>query len=608
MKFKKEVLFSLFIVLMLAGSVSGQVVKTAAVPYTKGASPFTPNIASSSELRVDTAASQLYWWDRDGLTWRIFRPGVDVISGSVPPAYTPRDNQSLFAVNASSELYYYNSPSWVQIGGSGGGGIYTGSGAVPDGTIAAMDGDFSFSNSAATAGEAFTVTIDDGGSSSTIKAEADAGILLQATGTDDIQIEGITRLTDIVVSASLGSSQNDYAGFDGANVGRLTASTGISITGLANGIAGRILCIHNIGSNPVTLISGSASSAAANRFDIGEDYAIRSKHCVFLQYDGTDGFWRIVAADRLGRFTEAYTTSTANTASLTATAPATNINMAVVPKALGSLLASIPDGTATGGNARGTNAVDLQLLRTNATDVASGDYSTIPGGRRCTASGQYSFATGFRATASGAGSVCFGGSGGFSVGASATGSNSFAFGNGADATADRAIAMNSDASAQGATAINSINAAGADKYGQVAIGALNHLNLSELTLGTGAQELFLDGNTATLRATIGSDKAWVCEVRVLARVTVAGNGTVAAKDIYAATYKCVIANKGGTTALVGTVQADMAAQFDANMATAAFTIAADNANDALTVTYTPSALEGTTTQTSVYATIWYNEF
>lgn len=568
------------------------ITKTAAIPYESGAPSFTPNTATSSELAVDTDNTALYWWDRAALVWRRFMPGIDVIAGSGSPGYTPAENQSLFAVNDDNELYYYDGAMWVAIVSAGAGGIYGGSGTVADATIASMDGDFAFSNTSAAAGEAFTVTIDDGVNSNTIRAQADDGILLQATGTDDIEIEGITRLTDIVVSASLGASQNDYAGFDGANVGRLTTSTAITITGLANGIAGRILCIHNIGSNPVTLINGSASSAAANRFDIGEDYAIRSKHCVFLQYDGTDSLWRIVAADRLGRFTEAYTTSTANTASLTATAPATNINMAVVPKALGSLLSSIPDGTATGGNARGTNSVDLQLLRTNATDVASGNYATIPGGRRCEASGTYSFATGFRAVASGDGAVAFGGSGDFSVGASATADNSFAHGTGSDATADFAVAFGGvDASAQGAVAFSR----DADKYYMFATVPVSFLKWSnDNTIGTTAHELFLDG--ASLTATIPTDERWQFEIAVFANTGSVGNGTGTANHQYCASYVGVIRNVAGTTSFLGTVDALMAAKSDGTMADASFTITADNTGDYLKVVFNPPSTAGSTSQ------------
>jgi hypothetical protein len=71
-------------------------------------------------------------------------------------------------------------------------------------------------------------------------------------------------------------------------------------------------------------------------------------------------------------------------------ATTTNANLVIAPNGTGALVASIPDGTATGGNARGTNAVDLQTSKNVNTQVASGQYSNISGGRGNTASSTYS--------------------------------------------------------------------------------------------------------------------------------------------------------------------------------------------------------------------------
>ena len=65
----------------------------------------------------------------------------------------------------------------------------------------------------------------------------------------------------------------------------------------------------------------------------------------------------------------------------------TNADFAIVPRGTGSILASVPDGTSTGGNKRGSNSVDLQILRTSNTQVASGSYSSLLGGVRNTVSG-----------------------------------------------------------------------------------------------------------------------------------------------------------------------------------------------------------------------------
>jgi hypothetical protein len=80
-------------------------------------------------------------------------------------------------------------------------------------------------------------------------------------------------------------------------------------------------------------------------------------------------------------WTEAYTATTQATSSWTAIGAATNINAAIIPKGTGAIVASLPDGTATGGNARGVNAVDFQRVRSNANQVASGITSAILSGQ-----------------------------------------------------------------------------------------------------------------------------------------------------------------------------------------------------------------------------------
>jgi len=530
--------FLLFLLFAMPAFAFGQVLKTAAVPYTKGASPFTPNTASSSEIRIDTSCSCMYWWDRDNLTWMRVRTGADVISGSAAPSYTPHDNQSLFAVNADSELYYYNGSAWVQIGGSGGGGIYGGSGTVPDGTTATLADDFEIAGPDISS---FTVT----------------------TGTTEGG-QYFQNFTGATVSHrdTSGSSYIEFNG-NGANIA------------FTDGTTDRLN------------ITGRDARYAA---DYSGTYSPRS--LVDKAY----------ADAKTADWTTAFSSATQATSSWTATNAATNVNAALVAKGTGATLAQVPDGTSNKGNARGIYATDWQKIRTNASDVASGDYSTIPGGRRCTASGTYSFATGFRAVASGNGSVAFGGSGAFSLGATASGTNSFAMGPGATASGTNSFAYGSGFSA---TALNSVGfLANSDKQGEFAGSGFSFMRLNKTAIvGAGATELFLDG--ASLKATIPSGEKWIVEIACLAEISVVGDGTggLALDDTYAVTYRCVIANKAGATALVGTVQADMAAQADATMTDAVFTITADNTGDYLKVTYTGGANTGSGTQTNAYANL-----
>ena len=88
--------------------------------------------------------------------------------------------------------------------------------------------------------------------------------------------------------------------------------------------------------------------------------------------------------------------NTVNATRILANAVSANADLVLQPKGTGALLAQLPDGTATGGNKRGTQSVDLQLSRTLNTEVAQGNYCGIVGGQRNTASGNYTFiAAGF---------------------------------------------------------------------------------------------------------------------------------------------------------------------------------------------------------------------
>ena len=78
----------------------------------------------------------------------------------------------------------------------------------------------------------------------------------------------------------------------------------------------------------------------------------------------------------------------------------TNANLVIAPNGTGALIADIPDGTATGGNARGQYAVDLQMIRSNAIQVAAGDYSIVIGSNNRSVS-SYATAIGYNNTAQG---------------------------------------------------------------------------------------------------------------------------------------------------------------------------------------------------------------
>jgi len=206
----------------------------------------------------------------------------------------------------------------------------------------------------------------------------------------------------------------------------------------------------------------------------------------FLRGDGT---WAVPAGGGLTEFTEAENTAAPNGTvpvnSLTPVTATTNADFAVKPKGTGAILAAIPDNTATGGDKRGANALDLSTKRSAANQVASGASSIVLGenarasgsntiaiglggngavatsesvaiGRWTTASGNQSFSSGSRCDSTGTHSVSIGG---YQYGATtASGESSFASG-GATASGIHSLAIGPGNIASGnysvATGINS---------------------------------------------------------------------------------------------------------------------------------------------------------
>lgn len=118
-------LFFLLLSLCVPTFAQNNIKKTAAIAYTQGPPTFTPGFAASTEIAIDTVTGKIYEYHRTTSTWLQLGQGIDVISGAVPPAYTPARNQSHFAINADNELYYYDGATWQHINVGGGPGAVT---------------------------------------------------------------------------------------------------------------------------------------------------------------------------------------------------------------------------------------------------------------------------------------------------------------------------------------------------------------------------------------------------------------------------------------------------------------------------------------------------
>lgn len=90
--------------------------------------------------------------------------------------------------------------------------------------------------------------------------------------------------------------------------------------------------------------------------------------------------------------------------------------VAVAPNGSGFLTADCPDNAISGGNCRGINAVDLQMSRTDADQIASGAYSIIVGGSNNQAYGQYDTIVGGLGSLANGGYGFIGGGGSHEVG------------------------------------------------------------------------------------------------------------------------------------------------------------------------------------------------
>jgi len=303
--------------------------------------------------------------------------------------------------------------------------------------------------------------------------------------------------------------------------------------------------------------------------------------------DGTGG----VTAQGSDIVIDDATTSTQANVALVNNHSETNSSLVLTPKGTGALIAGPkPDGTTTGGNARGDYAVDLQSphLRGNAANVASGKGAVIGGGRVNKASANNSVVCGgYNNTASGSlfGSTVAGG-----YTCTASGQRSFVGGgylNIASGTSTFVTGEDNDATANYSSVGGGYGAV-ADRYGMdayasgrfAATGDAQRARfvLRNKTTNDTATELFLDGSST--RLTIPSGKYLTGTINIAG---IKSDGSAAASYIRQFSIK----NVSATTSLVGTVNTIGTDE----AASTSISITADDTNDALKVEVTGIAAE-----------------
>jgi hypothetical protein len=270
-----------------------------------------------------------------------------------------------------------------------------------------------------------TALVGGGGSGTVTSVDASGGV--ETTSGSPITGSGTVRAATLV-NAQTGASYTYVTGDRGKLVTHSNASAiaGTLPQAVSTFGAGWFMRVKNKGAGTLTI------TPTTSTIDGASTLVLTTGQWALIVSDGTNYQSTTYAPAGGGGGGLANFTESANSASPNGTVPvmrlavnnaASDVDLAWTIKGLGSILAALPDGTATGGNKRGFNVVDLQLNRSAAADVASGNYSgilsgrynkasgraaVVPGGEGNVASGDYATAAGSYNTASGNSSTAFG--------------------------------------------------------------------------------------------------------------------------------------------------------------------------------------------------------
>jgi hypothetical protein len=323
----------------------------------------------------------------------------------------------------------------------------------------------------------------------------------------------------------------------------LTGATGVGATG-ATGVSGGDGATGATGLTGATGPAGSGGSITPGTIDNA-----------VLRADGTAG----TTLQNSDIIIDDATTATQNNVAIRVDHQGqTDSSLVLTPEGNGAFIVGLkPDGTATGGNARGIYAVDFQTVRSAQSQVASGGYSFNSGrfntasgtnaisiGQANTSSGPYSIAIGNNSSASGnfgvaIGSACLTNATNtsdevstYSIGAfcTATGIKSFAIGSRAQSTRHGMLSHG----------FGSFNSSAIGQFQYVRFG------LSNKTTNNTETELFLD--RASARLTIPSGNIFLYTINIVGFRSDGGD-QVGTTSFSSATIKPsdMIKNVSGTT-------------------------------------------------------------
>lgn len=179
---------------------------------------------------------------------------------------------------------------------------------------------------------------------------------------------------DDSLQVEIPASQNNFApeGFAFANLWEIRSKAAVNLTGLAGGLPGRQVRLSNVGAFAITLVSGSESSAAANRFNFAA--VIAAGQVVDLVYSAALG-WAQVGIPGAGAGGANFYIATNLAAGSTNNFAPTNFDtttgiLNIDPNAGESTLTGLLAGT-NGQRLVIVNASAVNALNLNTADVAS---------------------------------------------------------------------------------------------------------------------------------------------------------------------------------------------------------------------------------------------
>ena len=228
------------------------------------------------------------------------------------------------------------------------------------------------------------------------------------------QTAGITATTVLAISGGGGNPVRFYTN------GRVTTQQAeiahtasavnyVQVTGAATGIGVKVSAQGSDTNIPVDIAAKGTGLISLTQNGIVRLSINSNDTLIGINGSGTPALQAIPSAGAVNLLTVRQG-ATGFGAVLGASGSDTNIPLVLQPKGTGALQAQQTDSTATGGNARGANAVDWQTVRNAAVQVASGQYSVVSGGAVNRATSSYAVVSGGNNNQStGFGSVVAGG-------------------------------------------------------------------------------------------------------------------------------------------------------------------------------------------------------